>query len=150
MINKFNANSICEFLNKVDTLFPTPLSKKQDLKFLSEKLFTKGTLCTETDGEKLVSLVGGYTENIIDNKAYISVVATLEDYAGKGIATKLVKEFIDICREKKIKAVHLYTSQTNFPAIRMYEKIGFIEWKIDNEPRKEDLHLIYYTGENKE
>ena len=136
-----------EFLEKVDKLFPVPLSEKQNLKLLSEKFCTKGTLCTVIENKKLVSLVAGYTENIIDNMAYISVVATLPEYAGNGYAKKLVKKFIDKCRDNKIDAVHLYTVPSNVVAVNMYKSVGFEEWKAKDEQRKDDLHLIYYIGE---
>lgn len=148
MDNNVTFEEVYDFLNKVDTSFPIPLSEKQDLKTFSEKLITKGTLCAATDAGKIVSMVGGYTENIIDNKAYISIVATLDEYAGRGFAKKLIKEFICICKDKKIEAVHLYAVPSNLVAVNMYKSIGFSEWNREDEPRKEDLHLIYHIGGN--
>lgn len=148
MRDKVSSEKVYDFLKKVDMSFPVPLSQKQDLMVLAEKLCVKGTLCVVTDNGEIVSMVGGYTENIIDNKAYISVVATLKEYGGKGYAKKLVKEFTDICKEKNIDAVHLYTVHNNTFAVNMYKSIGFTEWKIDDEPRKDDLHLIYHIGGN--
>ena len=148
MREETTAEKVYDFIKKVDSMFPIPLSNKQNLRIFSEKLFTKGTLCVATDNEKIVSMVGGYTENIIDNKAYISIVATLDGYKGKGFAKKLIMEFISICKEKNIDAVHLYTVYSNTAAVNMYKSIGFSEWKIKNELRKEDLHLIYYVGGN--
>ncbi len=146
MINNVTFEEVYDFLNKVDKLFPTPLSEKQDLKTFSKKLISKGTLCVASDEGKIVSMVGGYTENIIDNKAYISVVATLEEYTGRGFAKKLIKEFICMCKDKKIEAVHLYAVPSNLVAVNMYKSIGFSEWDRDEEHRKEDLHLIYRIG----
>ncbi|MBO5505642.1 MAG: GNAT family N-acetyltransferase [Clostridia bacterium] len=149
MREKIKVEKVYDFLKKVDSNFPVPLSKRQDLKFLSEKLTDKGTLCIATDDGNIVSMVGGYTENIIDNKAYISVVATLKEYSGKGFAKRLVREFIEVCKEKNIDAAHLYTVHNNTVAVNMYKSLGFLEWKIKDETRKEDLHLIYYIGGDK-
>lgn len=148
MRNIATKEEVYHFLKKVDCLFPIPLSEKQDLKILSEKLFEKGTIRVAMDDGKIISMVAGYTENMIDNRAYISVVATLEEYAGKGIAKKLIKEFIDVCKNKKIDAVHLYAVPSNVIAVNMYKNLGFVEWKLNDEPRKEDLHFIYYIGGN--
>lgn len=135
-----------EFLNRVDNMFPIPISKKQDLHLFAIKLCEKATLCIEVENEKIISMVAGYTENVLDNRAYISIVATVPDAQGRGLASKLVQDFIQICSDKNIDAVHLYAVQSNIAAVRMYKKIGFEEWIIPDEPRKDDVHLIYYLN----
>lgn len=135
---------IYRFLQKVDDKFPTPLSKKQDLKCFSKKLFEKATVVVKHENEEIVAMVAGYTENIVDNIAYITILATLECARGKGYAKGIIEDFFEICKSKKIKAVHLYAAPSNIPAVNLYKKIGFVQYKIENEPRKEDLHLIYY------
>lgn len=144
---KFKISEIEEFLKKVDKSFPTPLSQKQNLSEFALKLCEKATICEKREDGKIVAIVAGYTENIVDNIAYISVVATTESARGKGYSKELIKEFFEICKIKKIKAVHLYTARTNIIAINMYHKIGFVELIVENEPRKNDLHLIYYIKE---
>lgn len=130
------------FLNSIDGLFPVPLSNKVDLQQYAEKLLEKGQLCIERRNGEIVGLVAGYTENLTDNMAYISLVGTSEKAQNQGIATKLIKEFCDECRKKNIERVHLYTDIRNSNAIYLYEKIGFKKLIISNEPRKEDLHLV--------
>lgn len=136
-----------EFLISADKLFPIPLSQKQNLKAFAQKLAEKATICTACEDGKIVSMVAGYTDNVVDGLAYISIVASLPNTQGKGYASSLIKEFIRICKQKTIDAVHLYTTKTNDVAIKMYKKLGFVEWITPNEPRPEDLHLIYYIGE---
>ncbi len=144
MINE-NQKRIEVFLNNVDRSFPTPISQKQDLHLYAKKLCYKATLCIKKNNQKeIVSLVAGYTENVSDNIAFISLVATLKSEQHKGLAKKLINEFISICKEKGLYAVNLYTDRSNFAAIKMYESIGFTEWKLDYEPRPNDLHFIYY------
>ena len=132
------------FVRGVDNSFPIPLSRKQDLKQFAHKLYEHATLCAEYEDEKIVSLVAGYTENVLENRAYISVAATCAEARGKGYASKLIKEFIDICRQKDLDAVHLYAVPSNVTAVNMYKRLGFEEWVIENETRPNDLHLIYY------
>ncbi|MBO5312819.1 MAG: GNAT family N-acetyltransferase [Clostridia bacterium] len=144
---KNNTEKIEKFLRLVDKDFPVPLSCKQDLSQLARKLCEKGTLCAREENGEIVALVAGYTDNLENNIAYISVVATRKDARGKGYARALVCEFIDICREKGIDAVHLYTVHSNTSAVKMYNSIGFMEWVVEDEPRKNDLHLIYCLGE---
>ena len=135
------------FLRKVDHDFPVPLSNKQDLSAYASKLLAKATLCVAMEEDEIVSLVAGYTRNLPDNRAYIAVVATLPRGRGQGLAPKLVQEFLDICKERHICAVHLYTAQTNTPAVMMYEALNFHKLLIADEPRPNDVHLICYLEE---
>lgn len=133
-----------QFLVRVDKSFPVPISQKQELHLYAKKLHDKATLCVKTQGSRILAMVAGYTEDIVDDRAYIALVATLEETQGKGFASELVKEFIGVCRKKKIAAVHLYASAVNAPAMTMYSRLGFHKWEQNNEPRPEDIHFIYY------
>ena len=141
---KLTVDKIDKFLNAVDGDFPVPLSEKQDLHQLAAKLAEKGTVCFAQENGEICSMVLGYTENVIGNMGYISIVATIPLAKGKGYASRLVREFVEKAREKGLSAVHLYAVKDNIPAVRMYKKLGFTEYKFENEPRPDDLHLIYY------
>lgn len=132
------------FLHSVDYTFPIPLSKKQDLRLFAKKLVDKATLCAETENGEILSLVAGYTDHVINDIAYISVVATLPNARGKGYAQTLVKKFISIAKDKDLSAVHLYTVETNTAAVTMYRNLGFEDYILSDETRPDDLHLIYY------
>lgn len=41
-----------------------------------------------------------------------------------------------------MKAIHLYADKENESALSMYKKLGFVDWKVTNEIRPEDKHLI--------
>lgn len=140
---------IYNFLLSVDKDFPVPLSDKVNLSGYVDKLLRNNAtiVCREYDG-KIVGSVIGYTDNLSDNMAYISIVGVLNEYRGKGIANQLILEFLNICESKKIDAVHLYTHNTNNSAIRLYDKLGFNRMNNDNEDesRKDDVHLILKIG----
>lgn len=148
MKQKVNAFQIETFLCTTDKMFPVPLSRKQNLTAYAQKLYEKATLCVSCIGDEIVSLVAGYTEDLFDEWAYIAVVATLPKARNRGLASNLMKEFISICRKKKIKAVHLYTASDNISALNMYYSMGFEDLRITGELRKEDAHLIYYLEDN--
>lgn len=138
------------FLREVDRDFPVPLSQKQELSAFARKLLEKATLCEICRDGEIQSLVAGYTENLTEGKAYISLVATLAKARGKGYAQQLIGQFLQICREKRIPAVHLYTVPANTAAVNLYRKLGFEAYIIDGEPRPGDAHLIIYLNkENK-
>lgn len=140
--NKISKAQLVNYFKNVDSLFPEPLSTKCILNEFVEKLLSKGTLCPEIWDGELVGLVAGYTDNLVNDMAYITTVAVVEKAKHHGIANKLINDFCRICQDKQIKNIHLYTSRDNIQAITLYRKIGFTDYTIENEPRPEDLHLI--------
>lgn len=141
---KLTVQQIEEFLNEVSTLFPVPLSEKQNLHALSVKFAEKANICAVVEEDKIIAMVAGYINDTMDNKGYISVVATLPCAQGKGYARKIVTDFLIQSSKKGLDAVHLYTVASNKAAVALYKSIGFEEWKMHGEPRTEALHLIYY------
>lgn len=135
---------IYRFLYKVDTLFPVFLSEKENLKKLTEKILKNGLISAIRVDNELVAFVAGYANDFKNYMAYISIVATLPEYSGKGYGELAVKDFISKCIDRGMKAIHLYAVATNVPAIKMYQKLGFIDYKIENEPRPNDAHFILY------
>lgn len=142
-------NELEAFLCKIDSLFPVPLSQKQNLHDFAIKLAEKATILVEYENDEIIAAVAGYTENVIDNLGYISIAATLPEAQGKGLASKLVREFLEEAESKGLKAVHLYAVAGNIPAMRVYQKLGFVEYLLHDEPRPDDAHLIYYINEEK-
>lgn len=147
MINQLSVEEIEEFLISVEKDFPIPLSQKGDLHHLACKFYNKATICSLVEVDKVKGMVIGYTENLVENLAYISIVAVDRKYRGKGYAKKLVLEFIDECKNKNIKAVHLYTDTRNTVAIRLYKQMGFIDYKVRDELRPQDKHYILYFNQ---
>lgn len=57
--------------------------------------------------------------------AQISGVYTAPDKRGQGIATKSMRALCHILMKKGVPRVTLYVNQSNIPARRVYEKVGF-------------------------
>lgn len=132
------------FLIKVDHLFPVSLSEKKRLSELADVFMVYGTMGMVKEGDKIISLCAGYANDNLTRLAYISVVASLPEYAGKGYGKVAVRDFITKAINNGMKAIHLYAVKDNAPAIRMYESLGFIDYIVEDEPRPEDRHLILY------
>ena len=142
-------NLIEKFLLKVDNLFPIPLSNKCELKLLARKFAEKATICAHLIDNEIVALVAGYTNDSVGKIGYISIVATLSEEQGKGYASKLIRQFLDIAEQKNLEAVHLYADRRNASALTIYRRLGFVEWKMPDDPRESDLHLIFeFSKEN--
>ena len=126
------------FLQKVDSLFPINLSDKTDLNILAEKFISLGTVFYVYDNNDIVGLIAGYNNDDVNHCAYISVLAVLPNYQGKGYASKLISDFTNDCINKNIKRIELFTHKSNENAIKMYKKNGFV---IDgtNNQRPNDI-----------
>ena len=66
-MTKPSVSQIFTFLTAVDTLFEVPLSQKQELFSFAQKLNEKATICAKVEGDTIVAMVAGYTENT-DNR----------------------------------------------------------------------------------
>ena len=133
--------SLLEFLENVDELFPVSLSEKVNLSEYADKLLSRATLCTCYCRDKLVGLAAGYLSRLENNWAYLAVVGVRPEFQRRGIARRLVQEFIGLCQEKRVSGLHLYTDSTNVGAIRMYEGMGFEVVHPSDDPRPDDVHF---------
>jgi len=66
------------------------------------------------------------------------MLAVSAPYRGHGIATTLVKRAIDAMVGRNADEVVLETEETNIPAMRLYERLGFL--------RSKKLHRYYLNG----
>ena len=66
------------------------------------------------------------------------MLAVESSYRGHGIATALVKQAIDAMTQRNADEIVLETEETNTPAMRLYEQLGFL--------RSKKLHRYYLNG----
>lgn len=66
------------------------------------------------------------------------MLAVESKYRGRGIATTLVRMAIDAMVERGADEVVLETEETNIPAMKLYEGLGFL--------RSKKLHRYYLNG----
>lgn len=71
-------------------------------------------------------------------RGYIAMLAVSATYRGHGIATTLVKMAIEAMKERNAEEIVLETEETNVPAMRLYERLGFL--------RSKKLHRYYLNG----
>lgn len=66
------------------------------------------------------------------------MLAVASSFRGHGIATALVRKAIDAMAKRKADEIVLETEETNIPAMRLYEQLGFL--------RSKKLHRYYLNG----
>jgi len=62
-----------------------------------------------------------------EKQSVICSIATDRNFRGRGFAEKLVRSSIEEMKVNGISSILLYVNVNNFPAIQLYEKIGFRE-----------------------
>lgn len=90
----------------------------------------------------MIALCAGYTNDQEHRLGYISVVASLPEYANKGYGKIAVQGFIEKAKNAGMRAIHLYADKDNEAALNMYGKLGFVDWIVLDESRPNDKHLI--------
>lgn len=81
-----------------------------------------GKVC-EVDG-KIVGYIGAIYD-FWDGE--ILNIAVKNEYRKQGIGEKLMQEIIDFLRLEKKENVFLEVRKSNFPAQKLYEKLGFVK-----------------------
>lgn len=67
-----------------------------------------------------------WTKQAADNEvAVIHLLAVSPDCQGKGIGSQMVREAINLAKEKGMKAVRLDALASNTPVHKLYERLGF-------------------------
>ncbi|QUC18794.1 uncharacterized protein UV8b_03035 [Ustilaginoidea virens] len=71
-------------------------------------------------------------------RGYIAMLAVDSAYRGLGIATALVKRAVESMAKRNADEIVLETEESNVPAMKLYERLGFI--------RSKKLHRYYLNG----
>ena len=71
-------------------------------------------------------------------RGYIAMLAVASAHRGQGVATALVRMAVDAMAARHADEVVLETEETNIPAMRLYERLGFL--------RSKKLHRYYLNG----
>lgn len=66
------------------------------------------------------------------------MLAVASPYRGHGVATALVEKAIAAMAKRNADEIVLETEETNKPAMRLYERLGFL--------RSKKLHRYYLNG----
>ena len=117
-----------------DNLINDYIIDDKQLKSIRKKIKSRKEifLVAEMD-QKIVGVIDGY---IIDSIHYKEKVSFLEHlcvdkkYRKKRIATELIQEFSNKSKEKGAMYIKLYAFEKNSNAIKLYNKLGFVESTI--------------------
>lgn len=124
--NLATAVQIAEHLLLCDADFIPPLSGRVDIRSYAAKIADKAMRFEAWADGVLVGLVAAYCNDREGGVAYITSVSVLKAWSGKGIAALMMESCIQHARASGLRQARLEVAQNNGPAIRLYEKIGFV------------------------
>lgn len=134
--------TLYDFLKCINYDFPIPLNQKTNLNDYVKKIIKCGEIVVCQEENILKGVVLGYTNNLENSSAYISVVGIRKEFRGKHIGRRTVQMFIDICKQKNINTLSLYTHKSNIRAIGLYEALGFKKDVSTKDGRAQDIHFV--------
>ncbi|MEI6696951.1 MAG: GNAT family N-acetyltransferase [Bacteroidota bacterium] len=132
-IKTASAKEIYSHLLKCNDSFIPPLSETINIEEYSNKLFEKSILFEAWDNNILVGCIAAYFNDTFTHNGFITNVSVINEYAGNGIATALLKMCIEYAKNNNIHMILLEVNRNNSSAIFLYEKFGFlcINTKVD-------------------
>lgn len=119
MIRMATELDLQELMQIENECFSRPYSNEsflQDLRGDKVKAFVKIL------NEKIVGFISLY---IFLDEANLQQIAVLEDFRRKGISSELIEYSVEYLKQNKVKKIYLEVNETNFVAIKTYEKFGF-------------------------
>lgn len=86
--------------------------------------------------------------NYVLDEGYITNIAVFPAFRNQGIAAALIKAMLDTCKSKALCFVSLEVRCSNFSAINLYKKLGFIEVgkrkNFYSYPTEDGLIMTFY------
>lgn len=127
-----NTQDLIRYFHLLDNSFEPPLSSYVNIESYAEKLINNAYVCISKDSDNnFIGLFAVYINNNVDKIAYLSSIAVMDDYKGKGYARQILEYVINIAKSADMKTLRLEVKKSYPRAIRFYEKNGFI--KSDEE-----------------
>jgi GNAT superfamily N-acetyltransferase len=103
------------------------------------------TFFAVADGD-VVGLVGGYRPDATSSTVELVSMWTAPAARRTGVARELVAAVLDWARETSATTVHLWVTQRNDPALRLYQSMGFRltggSQPLPSDPGKNELAMV--------
>lgn len=114
-------------LTACDRQFSPPLSSRVELGDYAGKLAERAFTFEAWHESTLAGLVAAYFPDVADHPGFISNVSVLQDFSGRGMATRLMERCMARARTLRLHELRLEVADTQSSAIHLYRKFGFVE-----------------------
>lgn len=102
-----------------------PYIEKEIIKEFSNSVKRDVILLMQDKEKKVGYIMGSFMINAYQKIGYIDDLFILKEYRKKGLATKLIKEFIKIIKKKGMLKAKLGVNAKNINAVNLYNHLGF-------------------------
>lgn len=145
-INHATHQAVELHLTECSALFIPPLEYRTDISIYASKIEKLADTMEAWVKNDLVGLIAVYCNDLEGRQAYITSVSVKEQFAGKGVASKLLKMCIQHVKDAEFVKINLEVHEKNDQAIILYERHGFkpvginnsiisMRYDINDEPR---------------
>jgi ribosomal protein S18 acetylase RimI-like enzyme len=124
-LNKSDAASVESHLRECDERFSPRLSARVDLADYACKLASHADRLEIWSGSRLVGLVAAYLNNPKTHVGFVSSVSVCFDAEGRGFASQLIRNCIQLASEKGCESLGLEVCEGDQRAQDLYIKHGF-------------------------
>ena len=143
-IKKFSAQYVDDVYEIEKTCFLNPWSREDIAKQL--ELDTSYFCVAEVDGKT----VGYMGLQIFSGEGYVTNIAVLPNFRGRGIAQALINEQL----KNEMEFITLEVRESNTPAVNLYTKMGFknvgVRPNFYSNPTENAIIMTRYINEQKE
>ncbi len=130
--NQASEEQIAQHLSQCDADFVPPLSGRLDINDYAHKIASKAVRFEAWSGSTLIGLVAAYCNDHKTHTAYITSVSVLKKWTGKGIAAHLIEQCVKHAKTTGMQQISLEVASDNAPAIKLYEKNGFVAGRTNS------------------
>lgn len=131
--NRASEAQIAEHLLCCDVDFVPTLSERVEIRDYAQKIARKATRFEAWSNGTLVGLVAAYCNDPETRIAHITSVSVMMVWTGKGIAASLIDQCVAHAKSAGMQQISLDVAAGNMPAIKLYEKSGFMAGQV-NKP----------------
>ncbi|MBK9533048.1 MAG: GNAT family N-acetyltransferase [Chitinophagaceae bacterium] len=132
-IQSADEKDVFTHLKKCKENFVPALDKTVNIADYSKKIVENSVTFEAWVNNDLAGLIAAYFNDPKNVAGYITNVSVLHDQAGKGLASRLLKNCISYAAENNFKEISLEVFYKNEKAIGLYQKNGFIETEQKND-----------------
>lgn len=144
MIRQMQEQDIPRVLEMEQSIFSAPWSEKS---FTDAYCAENNIYLVAVQNESIVGYCGLWVSY---EMADLCNMAVDPKERQKGIAEQLLREGLQLCRERKVETVLLEVRESNTPAIGLYKKIGFqrigLRKKYYKEPMEDAILMQLILG----
>ena len=141
LLNRATTAQLADHLLCCDGDFVPPLSGRININDYAIKIASMATRFEAWSTGELVGMVAAYCNDKTTRVAHITSVSVLKGWKGKGIAQTLIHKCLEHAKTAGMRQVGLEVATGNLPAIKLYERNGFVVSQTDGPLIHMKLHL---------